>query len=308
MRTEQEILRTSIAATFLVAAFGVVFGLLSGSFSITFDGIYSLADGSMSVLALAVTRLIAAHTASSKTGGTLNDRFMLGVWHLEPLVLGLNATLLIGVSIYALLNAATSLLSGGRELAFDVAIVYAVVTLAACTTMAVLETRANRRIGSDFVRLDAKAWVMSGGITAALLIAFCLGALVQGTSLAWLAPYIDPAVLIVVCLAIIPLPVPAVRQALADVLLVSPEDLKAHVFDVAQATVERHGFIDYRAYVAKIGRSRHVEIFFIVPPGQPPRPLEDWDRIRDEVGEAIGGEGPNRWLTIVFTADIEWAV
>src|SRR6218665_2054725 len=220
MRTEQEILRTSIAATFLVAAFGVVFCLLSGSFSITFDGIYSLADGSMSVLALAVTRLIAAHTASSKTGGTLNDRFMLGGWHLEPLVLGLNATLLIGVSIYALLNAATSLLSGGRELAFDVAIVYAVVTLAACTTMAVLETRANRRIGSDFVRLDAKAWVMSGGITAALLIAFCLGALVQGTSLAWLAPYIDPAVLIVVCLAIIPLPVPAVRQALADVLLV----------------------------------------------------------------------------------------
>jgi predicted Co/Zn/Cd cation transporter (cation efflux family) len=27
------------------------------------------------------------------------------------------------------------------------------------------------------------------------------------------------------------------------------------------------------------------------------------DAIRREIAEAIGGEGPNRWLTIDFTAD-----
>ena len=29
--------------------------------------------------------------------------------------------------------------------------------------------------------------------------------------------------------------------------------------------------------------------------------------LRDEIGEAIGGDSPDRWLTIAFTTDREWA-
>jgi predicted Co/Zn/Cd cation transporter (cation efflux family) len=35
--------------------------------------------------------------------------------------------------------------------------------------------------------------------------------------------------------------------------------------------------------------------------------VEDWDALRDEIGNAIGDESTNRWLTIAFTADEEWA-
>ena len=31
------------------------------------------------------------------------------------------------------------------------------------------------------------------------------------------------------------------------------------------------------------------------------------DAVRDEIGNAIGDESANRWLTIAFTADREWA-
>ncbi|HAO2891890.1 TPA: cation transporter, partial [Escherichia coli] len=34
----------------------------------------------------------------------------------------------------------------------------------------------------------------------------------------------------------------------------------------------------------------------------------EWDSIRDEIGEAIGDESTDRWLTIAFTTDLEWAV
>ncbi|MNT54777.1 hypothetical protein D3C72_1919630 [compost metagenome] len=113
--------------------------------------------------------------------------------------------------------------------------------------------------------------------------------------------------LALVCLVVIPIPVGTMRQALADVLLVTPPDLKRHVDAVASDTVRRHGFASYRAYVTRVGRGRQIELFFIVPSGWPPRMLEEWDKIRDEVGAAIGGEGPDRWLTIVFTSDLEWA-
>ncbi|MTH63936.1 cation transporter [Paracoccus sp. DK608] len=304
---ERGILRISIAVTLVMSSLGIGFGLISGSFSITFDGVYSLVDASMSLLSLVVVNLITSFTLAKGLSRKLRERFSMGFWHLEPMVLGLNGTLLIGVAVYALVNAVSSLLEGGRDLEFGWAIIYAVFTLIACTTTAIVEARANRKLGSEFIRLDVKSWVMSAGITAALLIAFCIGFGVQGTTWQWISPYIDPAVLAVVCLLIIPLPVSTVRQALADIFLVTPADLKAHVDVVAQAFVKKHGLVSHRAYVARVGRSKEIELFFIVPADAPARRIDEWDALRDEIGDAIGGEGPDRWLTVVFTGDPEWA-
>lgn len=305
--SEQGLLRTSIAVTLFIASIGIAFGLASGSFSIVFDGVYSLVDASMSGLSLMVVRLITSHASSLQMSRKLRERFTMGFWHLEPMVLALNGILLSGVAIYALINAVSSLLEGGRHLEFGIAMVYAALTVTACVSIAVIEGKANRKLRSDFVAMDVKGWMMSASITAALLIAFCFGYAVQGTSLEWVSPYIDPAVLALVCLVIVPLPMSVVRQALADIFLVTPGDLKQHVDAVAQAFVERHGLQSYRAYVAKVGRSREIELYFIVPPQMAAKTIEQWDAWRNEIGEAIGGEGPNRWLTVVFTGDPEWA-
>jgi predicted Co/Zn/Cd cation transporter (cation efflux family) len=307
MNTEQKVLRISIAVTFALAGLGILFGLLSGSASIVFDGVYSLTDASMTMLSLLVANLIATSTAAAPARSKLAERFTMGFWHLEPMVLGLNGMLLMGASIYALINAIGSLMAGGRLLAFDQAIIYAAVAVAAEIGMAIFEFRANRKLNSSFLALDAKSWLMSGALTAALLVAFVFGYAIQGTRFAWISPYIDPLVLTAVCLAMIPIPVNTIRQALADVLLVTPADLKQHVDQVAQQIVARYGFLSYRAYVARVGRGRQIELYFIVPTGWPAKPLEEWDKLSDEIGELIGGDSPDRWLTIVFTTDPEWA-
>lgn len=307
LNDERGILRLSITVTLVISALGICFGLVSGSYAITFDGIYSLVDASMSLLSLIVVKLITSHAMSEGLSRKLRDRFSMGFWHLEPMVLGLNGSLLIGVAIYALVGAISSLLAGGRDLEFGWAIVYAAVTLAVCVTFTLVEARANRKVRSGFVALDIKGWIMTSGITGALLIAFILGYVIQGTKWQWLSPYIDPAVLGLVCLLIIPLPISTIRRALADIFLVTPVDLKAHIDTVARAFVEKHGLESYRAYVARMGRSKEIELYFIVPADAPARTIGEWDALRDEIGEAVGGEGPNRWLTVVFTGDREWA-
>ncbi|MBA1197039.1 cation transporter [Pseudomonas plecoglossicida] len=304
---EQGLLRTSIAVTLFIATIGIAFGLASGSFSIVFDGVYSLVDASMSGLSLVVVKLITAHVSSAQMSRKLRERFSMGFWHLEPMVLALTGILLSSVAIYALINAVSSLLEGGRDLEFGLALVYAVLTVIACVTIAVVEARANRTLNSDFVRMDVKGWVMSASITAALLIAFCVGLAIQGTQWQWISPYIDPAVLGLVCLVIIPLPLSVVRQALADIFLVTPSDLKQHVDNVAQDFVHKHGLQSFRAYVAKVGRSREIELYFIVPADMAARTIAEWDALRNEIGDAVGGEGPDRWITVVFTGDPEWA-
>ena len=304
--SEQRLLRISIIATVVVAAMGITFGLLSGSSAIVFDGIYSLADATVTMVALLVARLINSYNTGGPQNQRLVEKFTMGFWHLEPMVLGATGLLLSGATVYAFIDAIGSFLNGGRPLQFGQAIIYAACTLLISLVMAWIGARANRRLQSDLIAMDVKAWLMSSAITAALLVGFIVGLAIQGTSLDWMAPYVDPTVLALVCLAIFPVPLGAVRQALSEILMITPVELKRHVDVVAQEVVERQGFLSYRAFVAKVGRGRQIELYFIVPPGLPARTLEEWDALRKAIGEAIGGYSPDRWLTIVFTTNAGW--
>lgn len=307
LNTETGFMRLSILITLLVSGLGIVFGIISGSYAILFDGVYSLVDAVMTLLSLLVVNLIAITALPQHRDHILQQRFSMGLWHLEPFLIGLNSAMLMLVSVYALFNAILSLLSGGRELVFGWALAYAAVSLVACFTAAWLGRRANRSIGSQFLAMDVRAWMMSGCITAALLIAFLLGMLVQGTAYEYITPYIDPAVLAVVCLFLIPMPIPAIRQAISDLMLVTPTDLKAEVDEAAAAFIAKYDFLDWRAYVSRMGRSKQVELHIIVPANAPPRSILEWDALRDEIGAIIGDEGPDRWLTVLFTSDMAWA-
>ncbi len=306
--TEQGVLRLSITASLAMAAAAVAFGLLANSSLIIFDGIYGLIDVVMTWLSLLVVRLISLSTHVDTLQSRLNQRFTMGFWHLEPIVLGVSGTLMIGAALYAAVNAVDALMSGGREIALGPAILFAVISIVAETGLALFVRRANRSIGSDFIALDAKNWVVAASMSAAYLVAFVGGYVLGGTQWAWLVPYIDPAILLVVCLFVVVAPMGTVRQALSDILLITPLDLQTHVDEVARDIVARHGFLEFRSYVAKVGRGEQIELFFVVRADDPPRALIEWDRLRDEIGEALGEESPDRWLTILFTTDREWAI
>lgn len=305
--TEEGVLRISIVITLLVTVLGVVFGLLAASLTIIFDAVYELIDVIMTGLALVVARLIAVSTSGSVAHKWLSRRFDMGFWHLEPIVLGLNGLLLIAASVYGLLHSVHSVLNGGRQLIFDYAVVFAAISLVIELSAAVFLTSASKRIGSQFLALDAKSWLMSCCITVAYLLAFGFGTVAQGTRLEWVTPYIDPIALGLVCLAVLPIPFGTVRRALQDILLVTPADLKQHVDEVARESVKRYGFASHRAYVARVGRGRQIELYFLVSNEWPAKALAEWDRIRDEISDAIGGDTPDRWLMIIFTTDPEWA-
>lgn len=294
---EQRLLRQSIAVTVIVSSFGVGFGLLSGSLSIVFDGVFSAIDAAMSGLALLVSRLVT-------TGD--NRRFQFGYWHIEPMVLAFNGGMLMLLCFYAFLNAVDSLLAGGRALAFDWAIAYAVIVCITCFGMFFYEQRRNRSIGSDFVRLDAQSWLMSATITSALLVAFGAAIAVQGTGWERLTPYVDPVVLAVLTLGLVFVPVRTVRKALQEILLITPPELDRQVREVMEKIVAKYDFRSFTSYVAKVGRAQFIEIHVAVTPDWPLSSVAASDSIRREIGDALGGEGPQRWLTIDFTADPRW--
>jgi predicted Co/Zn/Cd cation transporter (cation efflux family) len=290
---EAGLLKGSIAATIVVAATGVVIGLLSGSMSIVFDGLFSSIDAVVTVVTLIVARLLASEG---------NHRFQYGYWHLEPLVLALNSSVLVLLCGYAFLNAVQGLMTGGHALQFDMGVVYAAVVAIICFAMVVYLRRANARIESELIALEVQSWLISGVITLALLLAFGGAILIKGTAFEHLTPYVDPAVLAVLAPAVMFAPLRTARQAFAEIFLITSKEMDGDVQAAAAAAVARHGFIGFKSYAVEVGRARFIEISFLVP-GDRVGSVGDFDAIRHEIADELGGTGPEQWLTIVFTGD-----
>ena len=290
---EARLLWTSLSATLLIAGLGILFGLLARSTAILFDGFFSLVDVAVTWLTLKVARLVASQG---------DQRFQYGFWHLEPLVIALKASVLIFLAAYAFLSSVNSLFKGGYEPEFGIALGYAVVVAAISFGMWWWMRRQAERIDSGLVRLDVKAWLMTALITVALLVAFSAALAMEGTEAARWISYVDPAVLAVLALVLLPLPFREARESLGEILMISPPEMSASVRAVMTDFVARHGFPDYRSYISKAGRARFIEISVLVP-SDLRMSIGEFDTLRAEIGDAIGGKGPDRWLTITFTAD-----
>ncbi|MBB3232778.1 cation diffusion facilitator family transporter [Halomonas stenophila] len=296
---EQRALKVSIAMTLVVAGLGVVFGLLAGSRSILFDGVFSSLDAAMSGLALGVSRL---------AGREASRRFQHGYWHLEPLVAALNGSILLLLCFYAFLNAVQGLIDGGQDLAFDVAIGYAVVVTLVCTAMTLHQRRLNREADSEFVRIDMHGWLMASLITGALLVAFAIALGLQRTSYAHLTPYVDSLLLAVLTLGFLPVPVGIVRRAMREVFLIAPSAVDREVQAAMAPVMRREGLLDYNSHVAKAGRGHFIEIH-IVTRGDfaAGRGMAELDEIREAIAAGLSIPPERRWFTVSFTADPRWA-
>jgi cation diffusion facilitator family transporter len=291
---EQRILKISIAVTFLLAVASILFGLLSGSLAIVFDGMFNMVDTGMSMLALYVARLLTSEGSR---------RFQYGYWHVEPIVLVFNGSTLILLCAYALINALGSLLSGGRELDFDWAFIFAALMSVLSIAMYIYIRQKNLKLNSEFLRLDTQSWLISASISTALVVAFGVATFIKQTSYAYLTPYVDPLILTALTACLILVPMAAVRDAMRDMFLIAPFELDEKVRGFLDELTTRNGFTTYSSYVAKIGRAHFIEIHIVVPPGYPISGVEALDEIRREIREALEEGSPQLWLTIAFTAD-----
>ncbi|WP_028379428.1 cation diffusion facilitator family transporter [Legionella pneumophila] len=294
---ERRALKISIAATFLLAVVGILFGLLSGSLAIVFDGMFNMVDTVISILAFFVARLL-----TSKG----NRRFQYGYWHIEPMVLVLNGCILILLCTYALVNAIGSLMSGGHELNFDWAFVFALLVFFLSTGMYFYLIKKNRKIKSEFLRLDIQSWLMSALISTSLLLAFGIATFLHDGTYGYFTPYIDPLILAILTAFLIFVPIAAVRDAMRDIFRMAPLDLDKKIREFLDELIKQRNFKSYTSYVAKIGRAQFIEIHIVVPMGYPISSIEALDEIRNEITLAIGEDTPQRWLTIAFTANEKW--
>lgn len=294
--TEQATLKFSIALTVLLGVVGVASGLATGSQAIIFDGMYSFVDVVPTIVSLIVVKLI-AHGSS--------HRFQYGYWHLEPLVAVLRDSILTVACIYAAVDAINGLASGGNDVEYGIAALWAGALSVIGIAMTLFLHRRAQQLQSPMLKIDSRSWLVSACLSLALLLGFAFALGLHGTRFERWIPYLDGIALLIIAIAMLPVPLIGLWRSLSDVLQVAPDDLVSEVHSVMSSIVRERTFVDYSSYVAKVGRARFVEIHVLVAPDSRIDTAAA-DSIRRDIAKRLNAVLPNFWLTVDFTADRTW--
>jgi len=293
---EQATLKFSIALTVCLGLLGVGSGLATGSQAIIFDGMYSFVDVVPTIVSLVVVKLIAQGSS---------HRFQYGYWHLEPLVAVLRDSILVVACIYAAVDAVNGLASGGNDVSYGMAAAWTGALCVIGIAMTVYLARRASALQSPMLRIDSRSWLVSACLSLALVLGFGIALGLEGSRFEGWVPYLDATALLVIALAMLPVPLIGLWRSLRDVLQVAPDELDAQVHDVMNSIVSERAFVDYSSYVAKVGRARFIEIHVLVA-ADSHIDTAAADSIRRDIAKRLNAVWPNFWLTVDFTADRAW--
>lgn len=294
---EQKLLMQSVALMALVAVSGTVMGIVTGSSAVLLDGVFSFVDVVIKIMMLMTAKLVARETSK---------RFQFGFWQFEPLVLAVEGFFILLIVIYALSSGITDLLSGGRRVDFGPAIFYAIFFTVADTAYYLYVRRINKSLQSNLIKFDNVSWYVDALLEAAILISFVVATMLESTEYARWATYIDPIVLIILAVQMIPSAFRIIVPSMKQILGWAPTSLHNEVQEIMDRFMEKYNFKDYVTSVQVYGNTRIIEIDILVPKSFPYQTIAEIDAIRNEIDQEIGGNPTEKWVTISFTGTRKW--
>src|SRR3954465_8590192 len=203
---EGRLLLVSVWASAGFAVGSSVWGLLSGSSMIVFDGLYSCVSIGLSRLAVLALRV-------SRRGPSPDYPWGPEMW--EPLVVVVNALALAALCVYAVVGGVHDLLTGGRAVATGWELAYALLATAGGVVVTLVLRRGGR---SDLVRAEAAEWRGDTLLSVGVLIGFLVAVALVAAGRPDLAAYVDPAMVVAVSVVFRRVPAKLVSGGLGEVL------------------------------------------------------------------------------------------
>jgi cation diffusion facilitator family transporter len=293
---DHRLLLVSVWASAGFAVVSCVWGVLSGSSMIVFDGLYSFASIGLSLLAVAALRV-------SRRGPDATHPWGREEW--EPVVVVVKALALGALSIYAVVGGITDLLAGGREVATGWALGYAVLATAGGAAVTLVLRRGGR---GGLVKAEAAEWQGDTLLSIGVLVGFGIAAGLLAAGRPDLAAYVDPGMVVLVSLLFLRVPAGLVGRGMRELLAMSPPDatmreLQAVVDDVRDRYRMREAFL--RA--SQVGGRVDVEIDYLVDDTSTVHTVADCDEVRGDLHERLTALGHERSVVVAFTTEPRWA-
>lgn len=294
---DERLLMLSVWVSAGFAVVSSVWGVLSGSSMIVFDGLYSFVSVGLSVLAVAALRF-------ARRGA--DDRFPWGREAAEPVVVVLKAGTLGALCLYAAVQGVVDIAQGGRDVEVGWAIGYAALATIVGLVVGLLLRRGG---GSDLVRAEAAEWLGDALLSVLVLVGFVVALVLVRSDRSDLAAYVDPGMVVLGSLVFLKVPFDLVRGGMREVLAMSPPD---RVLDQLRGIVESVGiaeaFEETVLRASKVGGRMDVEVVYVVGALSAALTVEQCDRVRADVYARLGELGYDTSVVVSFTGDRRFAV
>lgn len=292
---EQRALRGSAVASLIAAAVGVVWGWAAESQVILFDAAYALIGFALSAVGLRAAHLVAK-------GPT--PRYPFGREALAPMVVAGSALVLLGMFGYAAFDAVGVILDGGSQTEVGAALVYSVLTTVASIAM-YLWLRRNAD-GSDLIAAEAMQWRAAVWLGVAMTVGFGLAVLLSRAGSDELAGYVDPVLVLVVAVLILPDPVRMLRTSFRELLEGTPDESVTGPIRAAVSKLRlESGLPEPEVRIGKLGRKTYVELDFLVKPEEG-WTIADEDAFRRRLMAELAEPGRLLWVNAELHSDPNW--
>ncbi|MCR6108477.1 cation transporter [Salipaludibacillus agaradhaerens] len=294
---ERKLLTLSVIGALVFALIGIVWGIMSSSQMIFFDGVYSFISVILSMFSL----LMAQFMTKSDT-----RRFPYGKEVLEPISIIVKYTAILILCIIAVISAIQAILSGGREISLGFALLYSFMSTIGCWIVFVILNK--RKMVSGFITAEANQWKMDTLLSAAVLLGFLIASLISRTSYSAFIPYVDPLMVLIVMGYFLKVPIVEMIKAFREVLDMAPAQFIQKNVKEATDNIQNHYQIEESILrISKAGNMLYIEIDFVLNKESKIKTVADQDKIREEISEQTKSLKYKKWLTVSFTHNKKWA-
>jgi cation diffusion facilitator family transporter len=298
MNGETRALKLSAFMSLFMAGLGIAFAFLANSNAILLDGFFSLIGFVGGLVTIRVAKLVQQPP---------DEHFHFGYAQFEPFLNLGKGLLTLGVAAFALVSATLTIIEGGRDLEPGVAVVYAAIAVVGGLIVAWVQHRAARQTTSPLLEVDAKNWIIDSVLSAVVALTFLVAVFLERGALAWVVPYIDSALVIVLVLAILRIPIRIVRLSLGELLSLAPEtETQNEIRRRFDSAVEGLPLAGSHVRMVRVGRFFYLLNQLVLKPEYRLSRVGELDEIRERIARAMEGAHPGFIMDTIFTEDERW--
>lgn len=279
-RKEKTILRLSFVAGLAFALVELIFAIYSHSQSALTDAVYDASELVFIALLLFLTPLF--HKPVS-------EKHPYGYFQLESIFLIVKGVMMLSVTLGVVVEVIESALSGGNPVDDLQVSLFQLCLGVASVVIYVIMRRVNKNSSSPTVEAELMGWRLDIGYSLGMSLAFFASSFLVKTPLAFIAPYFDQIIAVLVMVFMLPESVKMLWSSVRDIFLFSPdEELVEQIKQICTESMENYAFSPVFFDITRTGRHLWVAVYFKVSSAT--LAVEQLKKATEEVNQKISSQ------------------
>ncbi|WP_302759749.1 cation transporter, partial [Amedibacillus dolichus] len=252
-KREKQILMMSFISGLIFAMIEFIFSIYSDSQSALTDAVYDASELVFIALLLFLTPLF--HKPVS-------EKHPYGYFQIESIFVIIKSVMMLSVTIGVFVEILKSALAGGNMVNNTQISIFQFCLGFASVFIFLVMKKLNKNLSSPTITAELLGWKLDIIYSFGMSFAFFISLYLKHTPFAWIAPYVDQVIAVVVMIFVLPESVKVLWKAIKDVFLFSPEETKMdEIKRLCNPILKKYQFSPIFYDVTKTGRHLWIAIY-----------------------------------------------